>query len=227
VTVGRTLSFLRAITHVSVANFLWIDDSPFGFTDHVSPDLPERFISDYQRGIGVFDPLSIGRTLRFRTRIGNLASADVRASSERCNDYLRFLNGYGVVDEVHMAFMVEGEAIATASLMRRPSDPEFSHREDYWINIRDYVQHALQLHARFQELALRRRLEWNFGLTAREREVAMLIANGAANHDIACILGIGLATVKTHVIHILDKLAVGGRQGVMALCRSIAAPGGG
>ena len=45
-------------------------------------------------------------------------------------------------------------------------------------------------------------------LTAREREVAVLVAQGLANSEIADRLGIGAATVKTHVSTLLEKFKV-------------------
>jgi len=46
------------------------------------------------------------------------------------------------------------------------------------------------------------------GLSQREIEVLQLIAKGAANKEIASQLFIGESTVKTHIIHIFNKLEV-------------------
>jgi len=43
-------------------------------------------------------------------------------------------------------------------------------------------------------------------LTAREREILQLAAEGRANKEIAAVLHIGLTTVETHRTHILQKL---------------------
>lgn len=43
-------------------------------------------------------------------------------------------------------------------------------------------------------------------LTAREREVLGLLAAGSSNREIASALFVSLATVKTHLAHIYDKL---------------------
>ena len=43
-------------------------------------------------------------------------------------------------------------------------------------------------------------------LTAREREVLQLVAEGRSNKEIASLLGLSLYTVETHRTHILQKL---------------------
>jgi len=45
-------------------------------------------------------------------------------------------------------------------------------------------------------------------LTAREREVFQLIAEGHSNREIADLLGVGVTTVETHRSHILQKLDI-------------------
>jgi DNA-binding CsgD family transcriptional regulator len=56
----------------------------------------------------------------------------------------------------------------------------------------------------------------DMNLSAREREVLRWIADGKTNADITQILGVSLATVKTHVRHVLEKLQVETRT---AACR--------
>jgi len=48
-------------------------------------------------------------------------------------------------------------------------------------------------------------------LSARELEVARLVANGLSNPAIAAELFLSVATVKTHVSHILRKLGLESR----------------
>jgi DNA-binding CsgD family transcriptional regulator len=54
------------------------------------------------------------------------------------------------------------------------------------------------------------------GLTARERDVALLIAQGKSNREIAETLVIGSRTVQTHVANIFAKLGCGSRAQVAA-----------
>ena len=49
------------------------------------------------------------------------------------------------------------------------------------------------------------------GLTAREREVAVLIAHGNSNRAIAAALVVELKTVEAHVTRILNKLGFDNR----------------
>lgn len=59
------------------------------------------------------------------------------------------------------------------------------------------------------------------GLTDREREVLMLIDEGAANKEIAARLFISESTVKTHVVHLLEKLGAGSRAAAASEARRI------
>jgi DNA-binding NarL/FixJ family response regulator len=52
------------------------------------------------------------------------------------------------------------------------------------------------------------------GLTAREREVAVMIAAGKTNREIAEALVLGERTVETHVSNILGKLSLSSRRDV-------------
>lgn len=54
------------------------------------------------------------------------------------------------------------------------------------------------------------------GLTAREREVAQLVAAGKSNQEIATQLFVGIRTVEAHITRILDKLAFSSRVQIAA-----------
>ena len=58
---------------------------------------------------------------------------------------------------------------------------------------------------------LMRQVRSNDQLTPRELEVLALVSRGMSNGDIAKELFIGEATVKTHLLHVFDKLGVSDR----------------
>ena len=53
------------------------------------------------------------------------------------------------------------------------------------------------------------------GVSPREAEVLLWMAQGKGNHEIAAILELSPATVKKHSIHIFEKLGVEGRTAAM------------
>ena len=65
--------------------------------------------------------------------------------------------------------------------------------------IADFVKRPAPDHSRSPELDR---------LTERELEVLRQVARGLANHEIARVLSVSEATVKTHVNHILSKLGL-------------------
>ena len=56
-------------------------------------------------------------------------------------------------------------------------------------------------------------------LTARELEVLRMLETGASNREIARALFITEATVKTHLVHVFEKLGVDSRARAIALAR--------
>ncbi|MCF8611630.1 response regulator transcription factor [Gordonia sp. HY285] len=56
-------------------------------------------------------------------------------------------------------------------------------------------------------------------LTARELEIIQSLADGGSNREIARKMFISEATVKSHLVHIFDKLGVNSRTKVLAAAR--------
>jgi DNA-binding CsgD family transcriptional regulator len=79
------------------------------------------------------------------------------------------------------------------------------------MRMRPALEHAERLQASANGRAMRTD---GFGLTAREREVAVLVADGLTNRDIATRLVISEMTVEVHVKHILNKLGFRSRSQV-------------
>jgi DNA-binding CsgD family transcriptional regulator len=73
-----------------------------------------------------------------------------------------------------------------------------------------------QLPARRYDTPARRAKREFGGLTAREREVAVMIGEGKSNAEIAATLVLGRRTIETHVSNILGKLGFSSRAQIAA-----------
>lgn len=107
------------------------------------------------------------------------------------------------------------------------SDPDAVRTE--LIDLRDMCQRA---QSEINELLMRPSAEAQVfldKLTAREQEVALLLADDLTNDEIANELGITVPTVKSHVTRVLDKFGVRQRAAVAATpsvwMKAIRAPG--
>jgi DNA-binding NarL/FixJ family response regulator len=57
--------------------------------------------------------------------------------------------------------------------------------------------------------------EWSKVLSPREREVALLVARGLTNKEVACELGLSEGTVKIHLHNIFAKLGAKSRYNLI------------
>jgi len=74
-----------------------------------------------------------------------------------------------------------------------------------WIG-KTLMQRLVQSAGRVAALTHESAADWGGGLTPREREVAILAANGASNHHISLDCKISERTVKAHLSAVFDKL---------------------
>ncbi len=65
------------------------------------------------------------------------------------------------------------------------------------------------------------RAQSSLGITEREREVLLLLADGRSNKEIAARLGLSPNTVKTHVARLFAKLKVVRRTEAILLAREL------
>jgi two-component system nitrate/nitrite response regulator NarL len=76
-----------------------------------------------------------------------------------------------------------------------------------------------ELTARAAELLARKEDSQEEGLTSREREIAVEVANGSSNKRVAADLGIAQSTVKLHLHNAFKKLGVRNRVELSLLAR--------
>jgi DNA-binding CsgD family transcriptional regulator len=138
-----------------------------------------------------------------------------------------FLATYGLADQASMYLRDRGRIVAEIALLRGTDEPDIGRDE---LALLRRAQPLLE-----QAYALGRRVDAgpppgglsHRGLTPREIEVVCLVATGATNAEIARALYMSVATVKTHMTHVLAKLGLRSRTELVLLLRDgrpLAAP---
>ncbi|RJF94759.1 LuxR family transcriptional regulator [Oleomonas cavernae] len=221
--VREALQFSRSSLDASATVFFWIEDRK-SISGVEMVGMPEDLMDRYLGGMNIYDPLNIFELLNSEKRIAVLEQERCRRSADDNRIYAEFLGSYGLVDEVDFLFWHDGAPFAFLGILKRPGDPPFSANVFDWEAMRGYLEFNLKMHSRMRRLRLMTALAKQYGLTPREIEVVGLLNNGASNLTIAQILGIGVATVKTYIINILNKLGVESRAAIVAFTMRLQMP---
>lgn len=119
--------------------------------------------------------------------------------------YQGFLRRHAVVDVVEVIARVDGRPAAGISLLRDAAQGRFEAAD---------LARLEPLHALMQMAAASLPgvpADEPPQLTARERQIAQLLRDGASNKLLARQLGIGLPTVKTHLLNLFRKVGARNR----------------
>lgn len=125
--------------------------------------------------------------------------------------YQGFLHRHAVVDVVEVIARVDGRPSAGVSLLRDAAQGRFAAAE---------LARLEPLHALMQMAAASQPgvpADTLSQLTARERQIAELLRDGASNKLLARQLGIGLPTVKTHLLNLFRKVGARNRTELVTL----------
>ncbi len=174
------------------ASYVWnrrLCQFEHGLIHNMDPDNIRRYADWYQ----YHDPHTFQmRERRRATLVEEVTPHDVLKNTEFYND---FLQRDGLHHGINI-FLFDGEEdLGDFRLWRAENRPDFGERE---LNILD----ALAPH--IKRAIIRNRTQFD-QLTAREREVAVLVAKGYRDRDIGTMLGIGFSTVRTHVNRAMEK----------------------
>lgn len=193
----------------SLAVFYRIDDQlqacDFQLRGMAQP-MHQAYLSHYRED----DPLRPDACQASGRAVLSLEQAMQRQNRSRNLRYWQFLQRHAVVDVVEITVQRDQRPLAGLSLLRTSSLGRFRAAElDDLQPLHALLQQAVMLlpEAAGDPLA---------GLTARERQLALLLRQGASNKQLACELGLGLPTIKTHLLNLFRKCAVGNRTELVA-----------
>lgn len=171
--------------------------------------LVRRWVSSLAR-LESLDPFAPRRVADSGASVLTLEDVDAAPDPAQWG-YRGYLRGFGVADVVCMYLRSAGALVAGIGLLRELGAAGFGGREVAALRrLHPLVEHAY-VYAGNHELQRPSEPAAVAGLTAREVEVAQLVALGATNAEIAHALSVSLATVKTHLTQIYGKLGVRSR----------------
>lgn len=179
---------------------------PFGFRTR---GIPREFGAAYARQeMHNLDPLHPFKMVPRKQRF--LTMGDTRADNpSRHRAFQSFLHSYGAQDAAEMIFCHRGKAIAGLSICWTSKKPE--HRPTVALGSTLHAYIEFNLSAVWPDLGSQgadAAGAATSAFTSREKEVIDVVCRGFTNEQIAWHLNIGIATVKTHLIHIFKKARV-------------------
>ncbi len=185
-------------------------------------NVEQEFHDAYLRSMHAYDPLHVTRLLQAgrSNKIFWLHDQERDCAAAVVERYRAFLGAFHISDVTEMLFGFHGEVVAGISVLwNRPISADTSLDAIYAAHayIEFHLQKLLMAAGRCPPVDLGSR----YGLTRREVEVSGLVCCGRTNAEIAECLGLGLATVKTHLINIYRKLGIENRASLVALASGV------
>ncbi|AUC96262.1 MULTISPECIES: LuxR C-terminal-related transcriptional regulator [Bradyrhizobium] len=205
----QAIQFARGILEGSATAFYEVDGSLTLNRFVLSSNVPPSFHDQYLAGMNRLDPLH-PRSASNRP-IARLSVALSQCATQEAATYRAFAGQCGVADMIEFFFRRNDRIVAGMSVLWAPGCAIPDGSMHIAEKIHDYLEFNLTSRLSNTDEPAR------YGLTSREMEVVELLCCGRTNREIGECLNIGLATVKTHLIHIFEKLGVETRSAVVAM----------
>lgn len=206
---GQAIQFAKGILEGSATAFYEVDEN-LNLNRFMLSGIPVDFHRQYVERMNQFDPLHVKHAAS--KPFAMLSVATDQCLNAETAAYRSFARQCGIADMVEFFFRRNDKVVAGMSVVWGPK----CRIPDGTMNIAEKIHDYLEFNlvgraASASEEAAR------YGLTLREIDVIELLCCGRTNREISECLGIGSATVKTHLIHIFEKLGVETRSAVVAL----------
>lgn len=205
---GHCLQAFTQLVPVSQAAFYCVDRQlqARDFRLHcMSGEMHRDYLDNYRQ----FDPLQPRNCLSSGLTVVPLGFAMARQPLRDSRRYQDFLQRYGVVDVVEIVAHRADQPQAAISLLRTAAQGVFTADQLAQLN-------ALQALLQMAVANMQPCDDALAALTPKERQIAWLLAQGASNKQLALELGVGLPTIKTHLIHLFRKTGVTSRTELVA-----------
>jgi len=209
--IASMRKFALEALSASSSVFYWIDESMEMADWEVTGSCRTSF-PRYRLYMKDYDPLNIPRLVKSGRRVSILHDDYGLAPRAEYDRYRCYLRDSAIVDVLDFVFWDDDRPFAGLGIIKNPGDPPFSENVPALArSMQGYLEFNLASHPRLQRERMIARLTARYGLTRREIEIAELVCQGLTNHDLVEELGIGLGTVKTHLMNIFTKLEIENR----------------
>lgn len=206
---NQAVLFAKGILEGSGTAFYEVDDN-LNLNRFLLTGIPVDFHRQYVERMNQLDPLHPKHAAG--KHFAMLSIATNQCVSPDAATYRSFADQCGIVDMVEFFFRRNDKIVAGMSVSWGPG----CRIPDGTMNIAEKIHDYLEFNL-VGRASLPSEEPARYGLTSRELEVVRLLCCGRTNREIGECLNIGLATVKTHLIHIFEKLGVETRSAVVAL----------
>jgi DNA-binding CsgD family transcriptional regulator len=201
--------FARDILNASQAAFYEVDDD-FNLNAFVLCGVPPGFHRGYIDGMRLIDPLH-PRYAADRA-VAWLKDGVSQGLVVETVAFQSFSSRFGISEMGEFFFRRGNKIVAGMSVAWAGSCKVSNDTLEMAQKIHDYLEFNLVTSRAVGANDVPR-----YRLTARETDVAKLLCCGRTNREIGDCLSISLATVKTHLIHIFEKLGVETRSAAVAM----------
>lgn len=193
---------------------IYLVDHNANLFDFDRRNVPEEFHRLYLGGMFKFDPLHMSRMAAWPGGVAHIGEASVGVGQSAASHYGRFLRRFQAVDTLELILRRSGRIEAGISVMWTEAD-ELSKPRQLRVaaDLQRYIEFTFERiggSGRAKSHATQSRL------TAREIEIVDLLCRGCTNQEIADRIDIRLSTVKTHLLHVFEKLGVETRTELVA-----------
>ncbi|MFQ5659727.1 MAG: helix-turn-helix transcriptional regulator [Gammaproteobacteria bacterium] len=202
------IDLIRNLIEVSAVRFQLVNPQ-IHIKGYVSYNVDEEAEEIYQARYTHLDPL---HPSRFEGTETSVICSDTMMSDEEWRQsvfYKEFMAPRHYDHDTDVFFRQDGRIIAVLSLLRDDTLGPFSEKEiDLIHHIQPFLEYSLNniyLPKRFSE---RDFFLKKYALTDRELDVVEIVMAGAETKTMANELNLSLATVKTHLQHIFNKVGV-------------------
>jgi DNA-binding CsgD family transcriptional regulator len=165
------------------------------------------------------DPTHPASLVAQNLRFVSVFDRHLRCGLESRRAYWNFLASFGTRDAAEMIFRVGARAVAGMSLLW-VGRPGLAAERQFGEAVHSYIELNLAAHYGPLPAELFPEAATEAALTDREQEIVQLVCHGLTNARIAQRLNIGLATVKTHLLHVFEKRGVRTRAELVSRCLS-------